>query len=160
MDPLKDVAVLKNVVSDAVVRLRKAASIDTTLSGNIVVDGCSFPNLDVDVTGPPAGKALTVGRLKMITPTLLNSWANYDPSTYAPAAFTKTADGVVHIEGLVKDGTSDLVFILPVGYRPPTNTQFAQIANSAFARLEVQSDGHVRAYGSNANHWLTATFRV
>jgi hypothetical protein len=38
--------------------------------------------------------------------------------SFPPASFFKDADGVVHLEGIVKVGGSGLIFTLPPGFRP------------------------------------------
>jgi hypothetical protein len=40
------------------------------------------------------------------------------PLSFAPASFFKDADGVVHLEGIVKVGTEGQIFALPPGFRP------------------------------------------
>lgn len=89
-----------------------------------------------------------------IAPSLGNSWVNYDSSTYQAAAYRKDATGRVYLKGLIKDGTvgnGTPPFTLPAGYRPPKNANFAVVANDAFGRVEVQSDGDVTVLvGSNA----------
>ncbi len=53
-----------------------------------------------------------------IAPSLSNSWVNYGGS-YSTAGYYKDPLGIVHIRGMVKDGTADTaVFTLPAGYRP------------------------------------------
>ena len=59
-------------------------------------------------------------------PTLLNSWVNFDGG-FAPAGYIKHANGLVEVRGLIKDGTTtlgDVLFNLPVGFRPLSNRMF------------------------------------
>lgn len=83
-------------------------------------------------------------------PAFANSWVNYSALR---TRFIKDASGVVHIEGLVKDGTvgsTNTVFTLPVGYRPTNgNLLFATDSNSAFGRLSVLTDGRLVPYAGN-----------
>lgn len=52
-----------------------------------------------------------------IAPSLTNSWANYG-SVYANAAYMRR-NGIVHLRGMVKDGTDNAaIFTLPAGFRP------------------------------------------
>jgi hypothetical protein len=83
-----------------------------------------------------------------ISPTLINSWANYDPAAWAPAGFYKDALGIVHLRGLLKSGTfPSIAFYLPVGYRPIGNGIFTHLNHNGtayqFARVDVQTDGGV-----------------
>ncbi len=44
------------------------------------------------------------------------------PVSFPQAGFYKDAFGIVHLEGLVKRGSSGVIFTLPPGYRPPSGT--------------------------------------
>ncbi len=61
------------------------------------------------------------------------------PISLPPAAFFKDADGVVHLEGAVKAGSSELLFALPPGFRPGSGKFQAFPSNKAFV------------FGSNLN---------
>ena len=50
-------------------------------------------------------------------PEFENGWKNSEAPN-AAAAFYKDHDGVVHLRGFVNSGTSDVIFLLPPGYRP------------------------------------------
>ncbi len=88
-------------------------------------------------------------------PAFENSWVNYGITTQV-ARFMKDAVGVVHIEGLVKDGTiGDVpVFTLPSNYRPGLELTWASMGNNAIGRLVVQADGNVEAMTGN-NAWFS-----
>lgn len=62
----------------------------------------------------------------VIAAALQNSWVNFgDP--WQPAGYYKDGSGVVHIEGMIKNGTTastTLLFTLPAGYRPPKDSAF------------------------------------
>ncbi len=79
-----------------------------------------------------------------IAPTLLNSWVNYG-GVYSPAGYFKDAAGIVHLRGLLKDGTIGDVpaFTLPVGYRPAYQQVFVAISNNAIGRCDVLQNGEV-----------------
>jgi hypothetical protein len=56
-------------------------------------------------------------------PAFENSWANIPaegPLSFDSAAFYKDQEGIVHLRGIVKGGTSSIIFHLPPGYRPAT----------------------------------------
>ena len=79
-----------------------------------------------------------------ITPTLLNSWVNYDAGVETHAAYRIDDDGMVHVKGLVKTGTPPaVIFTLPVGYRPPGHIVFSTVSNESFGVLRVLSDGSI-----------------
>ena len=87
-----------------------------------------------------------------------NGWSNFG-SGYAPAAYWKDEDGIVHLEGLMKGGTLGIAaFVLPPGYRPAANRIFPVFSNSTIGMIQVLSDGSVQpmAVGtaSNASYGL------
>lgn len=88
------------------------------------------------------------------TPTLQNSWANYG-SGFAAAGYRKDGAGMVHLKGLVKDGTmSTAIFTLPVGMRPTETLIIPVRSNGASGEVRIEPTGSVIAYtGSNA--WLS-----
>lgn len=87
-------------------------------------------------------------------PAFQNNWVDYGTSTYFDPRFRKI-NGVVYIEGLIKNGTTSLAaFTLPVGYRPYCRLIFATDADSAFGRLDVNDNGDVLPIVSS-NAWVT-----
>lgn len=84
----------------------------------------------------------------IVTPTLAGSWVDYGGG-YEGAQYYKTADGVVHLEGLVKSGGGK-IFTLDSGYRPAAKHIFSVIGNNALARVDVSANGEVKlATGAN-----------
>ena len=93
-------------------------------------------------------------------PPFFNSWAN-SGGGFASAAFMKDALGIVHIKGIVKNGTTvnSTVFILPAGYRPKLELIFGAVSNNVIGRLDIQADGSVLpVIGSTAWFTIQATF--
>jgi hypothetical protein len=83
-------------------------------------------------------------------PAFQNSWQNYDATTYNAAGFYKDPSGRVWLQGLIKLGTSNNIFQLPAGYRPPKTVVFVADANDAFSQVVVDASGTVsQASGSN-----------
>ncbi len=84
-----------------------------------------------------------------VTPTLANAWVDYGGFFATPGY--RRINGVVHLKGLVKDGTASTIFTLPSDCRPNGNRIFSVVANNAFGRVDVQTDGLVNfGPGSNA----------
>ncbi|MBB5325207.1 hypothetical protein HNQ34_002307 [Anoxybacillus tepidamans] len=52
-----------------------------------------------------------------IAPTLLNGWVNF-ANGYETSGYFKDELGIVHLKGTVKGGTNNIIFYLPIGYRP------------------------------------------
>lgn len=98
-----------------------------------------------------------------IAPSLVNSWVNYDASTYSPVGYYKDQDGLVHLRGLIKNGTIGAIcFALPAGYRPAFSLNIATASNAAFALCTIDTSGNVTAF-SGSNTWFSLdniTFRA
>lgn len=86
-------------------------------------------------------------------PTLLNGWVNFD-SSYTPVRFMKDSMGFVHLEGMVKNGTTTIgtpLFILPVGYRPSQAMIFAGLTSPyAPCGFDLSADGVFALSNGNA----------
>jgi len=98
-----------------------------------------------------------------IVPAFMNSWTNYD-TTYNPAGYFKDSLGIVHLRGLVKNGTNNTtIFTLPVGYRPSNRElQAVQTNLNIIGRVDILADGQVTVV-SGSNVWVSLdgiTFRA
>jgi len=96
------------------------------------------------------------------TPSLLNSWVFWG-SPYQVPRYMKDSSGVVHVEGLVKNGTIGLAVInLPAGHRPIANRIVATSTNSnAYGQIIVDTAGNVIATaGSNTWFSINTSFRA
>lgn len=101
------------------------------------------------------GVAIASGVATWTNATYLNSWVSYDTTNFAPARYWKDADGIVHLQGLMKNGTiGATVFTLPAGYRPKYKMMYATASLSALGRCDVQTDGSVVATKGN-NGWFS-----
>lgn len=90
-----------------------------------------------------------------IAPTLLNSWVNFG-STHEDVAYCKDSNGMVHIRGLVKNGTVGTnAFVLPAGYRPQNDLIFATLSNNAIGRITIDSTGGVELSNIGSNTWYS-----
>jgi len=98
-----------------------------------------------------------------ITPSLLNSWADFGGG-YPPARYFKDNFRIVHLKGLVKDGTGmgTVIFTLPAAYRPAEEHFFAVASNNAFGFCSVTVAGEVKAIVGSTSWFSLAgiTFRV
>jgi hypothetical protein len=94
------------------------------------------------------------------TPSLGSGWNDFGGS-FQTRRYRKTNDGMVVVEGLVKDGTVGTAIItLPSGYRPAGALIFATIAGNAGARLDVSTAGVVAwaAGGDSSFVSISCTF--
>ena len=88
-------------------------------------------------------------------PTLLNSWVNFG-GTFQTTRYMKDSNGIVHIEGLVKNGVmQNAAFTLPVGHRPAAGLITAQISNNAIGRVDLDTYGNVTPGYAGTNAWMT-----
>jgi len=88
-------------------------------------------------------------------PTLLNSWVNFG-GTFQTTRYMKDSNGIVHIEGLVKNGVmQNAAFTLPVGHRPAADLLTAQISNNAIGRVDLDTYGNVTPGYAGTNAWMT-----
>jgi hypothetical protein len=88
------------------------------------------------------------GQGAWISPTLLNGWVNYDTSLFEGVGYYIDDMGVVHLKGLIKNGTlNSPAFILPSGYRSKLTLIKSTIASNAgtvAARLDINKKGEVK----------------
>ncbi|MEC0233077.1 hypothetical protein P4H71_01735 [Paenibacillus kribbensis] len=84
-------------------------------------------------------------------PTLINGWEKY--FDYSPS-FYKDSLGLVHLEGIVKNGVMDkAIFVLPKGFRPKSSPLLIGVAShnqTSSSRIEVGADGQVIVYNASA----------
>lgn len=87
--------------------------------------------------------------------TYQNSWTTYS-APFSHARYIKDDLGVVHLDGLVKNGTMNTAcFTLPVGYRPGYQQIFAAVTNpNTIGRLDIQTDGVVLPV-TGSNGWFS-----
>lgn len=95
--------------------------------------------------------------------TFQNGWVNSGGAD-APAQYYIDTMGIVHIQGLIKNGTIGTVaFTLPAGYRPALSQGFCCMSSGATAAyVRVVNDGTVSIVTGN-NAWVTLngiTFRA
>lgn len=88
--------------------------------------------------------------------TLQNGWENYP--NYDEAKFTMTSAKIIEIRGLVRSGSANAVICtLPSGLRPSSTLAFPMLTdgagNGASARVNIDSDGNVRA--TAYTNWLS-----
>jgi hypothetical protein len=118
---------------------------------------------DQGIQGPPGAIEGLPTVEAWQTPTLINSWANYGAANN-PAGYFKDPFGIVHLRGLVKNGTpipSD-IFTLPAGYRPFQQELHVTISNGLIGYAQVNTAGGVRCQAGNASYFSIdgITFRA
>jgi len=88
------------------------------------------------------------------------SWVNYNSNsgTYQTARFTKI-DGIVYVEGLVKNGSSatSIILVLPPGYRPAKRLMTSTFSAGGATRIDVQSTGAMLMSTGASTTWASIT---
>jgi hypothetical protein len=97
-----------------------------------------------------------------------SAWTNYG-GAYERVGYYKDLAGIVHLQGSAKkqgSSTGQIVFVLPVGYRPAASQVFTVIAGAAPGTLgfvEIQANGNVERSVPQGNDYLSLdgiTFRA
>lgn len=87
------------------------------------------------------------------TATLQGAWVNYG-GNYPILQYTKAADGVVTLRGLVQNGSTDSVIAtLPAGYRPAETALMTSVCSDAYCRYDIQEDGDI-VFRSGSTGWV------
>ncbi len=88
--------------------------------------------------------------------TLQNSWAAYGGS-YSTPQYTKAADRLVTLKGLIKSGTTTagtIIATLPEGYRPSATVLYTGVSVNAYCRIDIDSSGNI-IFQTGSNTWLS-----
>lgn len=96
-----------------------------------------------------------------LDPTLLNSWEQYDAAGGHLRARYRLRAGLVHIQGLVKLGTTTVgtpIFNVPAGMRPSGILVGTQASAGGFARVDIEPDGDVVVIECSNNAYLSVNF--
>jgi hypothetical protein len=90
-----------------------------------------------------------------ITPTFINSWANFG-SGFEAAGYLKDPFGFVHLKGVITGGSAGTVaFVLPAGFRPGATTDNTSIASSF---IQISTGGNVLVAGGTTSSLSGITF--
>ena len=115
-------------------------------------DNGGFTHLGSNSAGTLAKTGLTNGYVSLSTMydtsitsgwiniPLINGWTAHS-TTYSSPQYTKDADGLVNLKGLIKDsavpGYDSIIAILPAGYCPAKRMLFPTVSVGAFASFDV-----------------------
>lgn len=91
------------------------------------------------------------------TLSLQNGWVHY-ASPYSTPRYTKGADGVVKLKGLIRAGTSSTMATLPAAYCPNNRLLLTNITADVWGRIDIvpQSDGSCIISGSSySTTWVS-----
>ncbi|WP_191556453.1 phage tail spike protein [Metabacillus idriensis] len=86
---------------------------------------------------------------------LLNGWSNYNTTSHIGAGYTKSADGFVHLRGMIKGGAVGTVFAtLPAGCRPLNDEPVAVLTSGGVGRLDIKPNGYLQ-FMSGGTGWVS-----
>jgi Tfp pilus assembly protein PilE len=88
---------------------------------------------------------------------LVNSWVAYSGS-FASPQYTKTADGMVTLKGLIRSGTitsGTVIGTLPAGFRPAKTALIDSICAGLFCRFDIENNGNIIARAGISATWTS-----
>jgi len=96
-------------------------------------------------------------------PTLLNSWVDFG-SGFQGARYRITKEGIVMIQGLVKNGTAANadIFTLPAGYRPAAQLILPARSSAGASEIRINASGVVEMTNGGSTTWnnITVSFQI
>jgi hypothetical protein len=117
-------------------------------AGNMIVKSGYNGYLSLQTITYPAGYTGWMGL------TFQNSWVAYGGGCTTPQ-YTKSADGLVSLHGLVANGTiGATIATLPVGYRPAARVLIHAVSTGLYGRLDIDTSGNIIAV-SGTNNWYS-----
>lgn len=133
----------------AVASNNTVARVDVFANGEVQI--ISGSNTWLSLTGISFVTASTTA------PTLNGGWVNYGGGTFADAGYYKDSNGIVHLTGLVKGGSTAANYVLmtlPSGYRPTNHYPRPTLTASGTAYIYVEADGEVKIVDQSAT-WFS-----
>lgn len=137
-----------------------AGHISIDNSGNLLAKGGGNGFLSTQAMFIPSGRATGTNCTTQwcnISP-LLNGWVWYG-GIYATPQYTKTADGMVLLKGLIRSGSS-YIADLPAGYCPKQQLLLTNVAADAWGRLDItaatsDTSGCRLLYAGGSTTWFS-----
>ena len=85
------------------------------------------------------------------------TWYEYSGGMFSTPQFTKEADNLVSLKGLIRSGSTaydSVITTLPAGFRPSNRILYTTVNNGVYARIDIMPSGQVR-FMSSSNAWLS-----
>ncbi|MGV9206349.1 MAG: hypothetical protein ACOC44_20270, partial [Promethearchaeia archaeon] len=86
-------------------------------------------------------------------PSFQNGWENYG-GDFSKAAFWKIGN-MVYLQGLIRNGSNDVMFTLPSGYRPSKDRIIATISSNDIGRVAILPNGDIDSNSINSSSWVS-----
>jgi hypothetical protein len=131
--------------------MSNSSSRRTPVRGQIIIEGSATAPVISIGTGTAWLQLIPAPTLVWTALPLASGWTNYG-SSFQTARYTKTRDGLVLLQGLVKATSnrpsSNTIATLPSGYRPSATHLMPSSYSDAgnHARVDVRSDGSIATY--------------
>jgi hypothetical protein len=85
------------------------------------------------------------GKIHFTNAAFKNGWTNYGAS-FAPAGYAEDSSGIVHLRGVIHDGTG-AAFVLPRSLRPRHTLDIPDLVSGGDAYVFITKDGKVNPQG-------------
>ena len=118
---------------------------------DFVAKGVGGSYLSIQMMHYPAGSTTWTGL------TFQNGWFNYG-GIFSTGAYTKSADNIVSVRGLVRPGTNTsgtVIATLPAGYRPKERLLLTVVSQEVAARVDIESNGQITMQAGSQGTWLS-----
>lgn len=136
--------------ADGVARIRVGGSGQAAINGFRILGVADRLLLGIDNNGNMETESLKLANLA-------GGWSQY--SGFETCGYWKDPFGVVHVQGLIRNGTTTQgtrLFTLPTGYRPSSTALFiCHAATSQYARVDVSSSGDVTLNSSGVGSYIS-----
>jgi hypothetical protein len=144
---------------------------DTDLIDGVDSGQLAVPAEATHILGDPGEPALNNGSGDFGDPAgSFCNWQTFDPAGHTSPGYYQDADGVVHLQGIVKavDGAFSItgpcgntvggarIFTFPEGYRPSYIRTYFVLTNNKRGRINVFPDGRVVFLNVSATSWTDA----
>lgn len=165
---VKNVNLVSNIIAHNIVGLLADGATTSIIRGNTFIASSAsttanilevqplLPGISNSVGGNTFEGTLLAGANNndpqqfYVPASFLNSWVAFGGVLYQQPKYWIDGAGVVHLTGVIKNGTmGSSAFLLPAGFRPSKEEIFAIVSNDAFARIHVQADGNVVPKGGS-----------
>jgi hypothetical protein len=94
------------------------------------------------------------GWTDILDASLTNSWVWFGSAPWPRPGYYKDQAGMVHMRGLVKNGTiNTTILTLPAGFRPANQTMFVVYSSSGPVRVDIATTGAVTTSGAPAGSY-------